>query len=155
VKPATLCLTLALVAVPVAARAQVQVGTRVGMPVTPIGYDDGGRRDPFLSLVRPATTAPTEPGGKPKGDTLRSVAVSEVKVTGVLKGPNGRYHSAIVVGPNQLSYLVKPQDRLFDGWVKTIDALGVVIVARTTDVSGAVEGREVRKLLHPEAEVIR
>ena len=68
---------------------------------------------------------------------------------------NSRYHSAILSGPNAQSYLVKPHDRLLDGVVKSIDALGVILLEHTTDISGAVEGHEVRKLLHPAAEVIR
>lgn len=154
-KPVRLLLTLALVAVPATALAQIPVGTRVGTPSANTGYDDGGRRDPFASLVVKRTGGPS-PTGLPsvRGTTLVTLSVADIKCTGVMKS-NSRYHSAIVEGPNKLSYLVKPQDRLLDGVVKSIDALGVVLIEHTTDSTGAVEGKEVRKLLHPAAEVIR
>ena len=155
-KPVRLLLTLALVAVPATAFAQIPVGSRVGTSASNTGYDDGGRRDPFTSLIVKRTGGPTSLSGAPtvKGTSLVTLSVADIKCTGVMKA-NARYHSAIVAGPNNLSYLVKPQDRLLDGVVKSIDALGVVLIEHTTDSTGAVEGKEVRKLLHPAAEVIR
>jgi hypothetical protein len=148
-------LTLALVAVPVTLVAQIPVGSRVGTSASNTGYDDGGRRDPFTSLIVKRLTGPS-PTGLPtvRGTSLVTLSVADIKCTGVMKA-NARYHSAIIAGPNNLSYLVKPQDRLLDGVVKSIDALGVVLIEHTTDSTGAVEGKEVRKLLHPAAEVIR
>jgi len=155
VKPVRLLLILAFVAVPVTAFAQIPVGTRVGTPAAAAGYDDGGRRDPFTSLVVKRVGVPAPGAGGSRGGTsLVTLGVGEIRCTGVLKSGQ-RYHSAIVQGPNNLSYVVKPQDRLLDGVVKSIDALGVVMIQHTTDSSGAVEGKEVRKLLHPAAEVIR
>jgi Tfp pilus assembly protein PilP len=155
VKPVRLLLILTLVAVPATAFAQIPVGTRVGTASANTGYDDGGRRDPFTSLVVKRTTGPSNSGlPTAKGNTLVTLSVADIKCTGVMKA-SGRYHSAIVSGPNSLSFLVKPQDRLLDGVVKSIDALGVVLIEHTTDSTGAVEGKEVRKLLHPAAEVIR
>jgi hypothetical protein len=160
VKPVRLLLILALVAVPATALAQIPLGTKVGVPGSASGsssgYDDGGRPDPFASVVRPKSNAPTNTAASPnKGNgTLVTLSVSDVKCTGVLR-VNTKYHSAILQGSNSMSYLVKPQDRLLDGVVKSIDALGVVLVEHTTDITGAVEGHEVRKLLHPAAEVIR
>ena len=154
-KPARLLITLALVAVPATALAQIPVGTRVGTPVVASGYEDGGRPDPFSPLVTPKHDVSPRPMDRPaRTDSLGSISVADVKCTGVMKA-NARYTSAIVEGPNRLSYLVKPQDRLLDGVVKSIDATGVVLLVHTTDVTGAVEGKEVRKLLHPAAEVIR
>jgi hypothetical protein len=148
-------LILALVAVPATAFAQIPVGTRVGMPAPSAGYDDGGRRDPFSSLVVKRMGGPS-PTSTPtvRGTSLVTLSVGDIKCTGVLKS-GSRFHSAIIEGPNKLSFLVKPQDRLLDGVVKSIDALGVVLIEHTTDSTGAVEGKEVRKLLHPAAEVIR
>jgi hypothetical protein len=156
VKPVSLLLSLALIAVPVIAVAQIPIGTRVGTPPSgsASGYDDGGRPDPFVSLVRPKSSAPNSSGITPKNGMLVTLSVADVKCTGVMR-VSARYHSAILQGSNQMSYLVKPQDRLLDGVVKSIDALGVVLLEHTTDITGAVEGHEVRKLLHPAAEVIR
>ena len=154
--PLRLALAVAFVAVPTVALAQIPVGTRVGTTTgTPSGYDDGGRPDPFSSLVVKHTAAPVGPATAKPGaaNSLATLAIADANCTGVMK-TGTRYLSAIVEGPNHLSFIVKPQDRLLDGVVKSIDALGVVFVEHTTDLAGAVEGKEVRKWLHPQ-EVIR
>jgi hypothetical protein len=157
VKHLTFCVTVLLIAAPAPALAQIPIGTRVGTPAgtsaAPDGYDPGGRRDPFVSLVQPKAGVPARPTGPAK--SLITLSVADVKVTGISKGPSGQFHSAIIEGPNKLSFLVKPNDRLLDGVVRRIDALGVVFIEHQADASGAVQGREVRKLLHPPAEVIR
>jgi hypothetical protein len=154
VKPVRLLLILAFAAVPATALAQIPIGTRVGTVVAPSGYDDGGRPDPFATLVRPKVGVPTVvPDANRRLDKLGTLSVADVRCTGVMRGAQGsKYASAILEGPNHLSFVVKPQDRLLDGVVKSIDALGVVLILHTTDVSGAVEGKEVHKLLHPAAE---
>jgi len=152
VKPVRLLLITALALVPATALAQIPVGTRVGTAVVTAGYDDGGRPDPFATLVRPKVGGPTTTtGAVVRNGTLMSFAVADVKCTGVAR-EGSKYASAILEGPDHTSFVVKPHDRLLDGVVKSIDALGVVIVVHTTDVSGAVEGREIHKLLHPAAE---
>lgn len=152
--PARLLLILALVAVPSTVFAQIPVGSRVGITVAASGYDDGGRPDPFASLVRPKIGVPTAAvDGNRRVDKLGTLAVNDVKCTGVARAnAGGKYTSAILEGPNKMSFVVKAQDRLLDGVVKSIDALGVVIVVHTTDITGAVEGKEIHKLLHPAAE---
>jgi Tfp pilus assembly protein PilP len=153
VKPRSLLLTVALVAVPSTALAQIPVGTRVGGPIVSGGYEDGGRPDPFTSLVTPKRAVNPQPGAPAaRTDRLGTISVAEVRCTGVMR-QGAKYASAILEGPNHLSYVVKVQDRLLDGVVKSIDALGVTLIEHTTDVSGAVEGREIKKLLHPAAEV--
>jgi hypothetical protein len=146
--------TLALVSVPATALAQIPVGTRVGTPVVSSGYEDGGRPDPFTALVTPKRSVNVVPGTPTaRTDRLGTISVAEVRCTGVMRQGSTKYASAILEGPNHISYVVKPQDRLLDGVVKSIDALGVTLIEHTTDVSGAVEGKEIKKLLHPAAEV--
>jgi hypothetical protein len=154
VKPVRLLLVLALIAVPATALAQIPVGSRVGTVAAASGYDDGGRPDPFSTLVRPKVGVPTAAlDVNRRTDKLGTLSVADVKCTGVMRGaPGSKYASAILEGPNRLSFVVKPQDRLLDGVVKSIDALGVVLIVHTTDLAGAVEGKEVHKLLHPAAE---
>ena len=153
-KPARMLLIVALVAVPAVAFAQIPVGSRVGTTAVPSGYDDGGRPDPFAVLVRPKVTvsaATADPNRRI--DKLGTLSVADVRCTGVMRAAQGgKYASAILEGPNHMSFVVKPQDRLLDGVVKSIDSLGVVLILHTTDVAGAVEGKEVHKLLHPAAE---
>jgi len=154
VKPRHLILAvLALIAVPAIAHAQIQVGSRVGDAPTPSGYDDGGRRDPFVSLI----VKKTGPGGAPNQPNpmlgLASLSISDVTVTGVVRA--GTKMSVILKGPDNHSYMAKPADRLADGTIKSIDTEGVVFMSEQTDATGAVKGHEVRKTLRSAAEVIR
>jgi len=146
---------LAFIAVPAIASAQIQVGSRVGDVSTPSGYDDGGRRDPFVSLI---VTKRMIANGQINGLTrpslgLASIAIADVTVTGVARV--GTKMTVILQGPDKQSYMARLQDRLLDGTVKSIDTEGVVFVAEQTDATGAVKGHEVRKTLHSAAEVIR
>jgi hypothetical protein len=145
---------LALIAVPAIAHAQIQVGSRVGDAPSPSGYDDGGRRDPFVSLI--VTKRPTQ--GTQQSQLhpalgLASLSITDVVVTGVVRA--GSKLTVILQGPDKQSYMARLQDRLADGTVKAIDTEGVVFVAEQTDATGAVKGHEVRKTLRPAAEVIR
>jgi len=155
VKPRHLILAvLALVAVPAAAYAQIQVGSRVGDAPTPSGYDDGGRRDPFVSLI--VTKKPI--GGAQQSQLrpalgLASLSITDVTVTGVVRA--GSKMTAILKGPDNMSYMARLSDRLADGSIKSIDTEGVVFMSEQTDAAGAVKGHEVRKTLRSAAEVIR
>jgi len=155
VKPRHLTLAvLALIAVPAIAHAQIQVGSRVGDSPAPSGYDDGGRRDPFVSLI---VTKKPMPGSQQSqlhpALGLASLSITDVVVTGVVRA--GTKMTAILQGPDRQSYMARPQDRLADGTIKVIDTEGVVFVAEQTDATGAIKGHEVRKALHAAAEVIR
>lgn len=154
-KPRHLILAvLALIAVPAVAHAQIQVGSRVGDAPTPSGYDDGGRRDPFVSLImtkKPMPGAPQDRLQQVLG--LASLSISDVTVTGVVRA--GTKMSVILKGPDNHSYMAKPTDRLADGTIKSIDTEGVVFMSEQTDATGAVKGHEVRKTLRSAAEVIR
>lgn len=146
---------LAVVAVPAIAQAQIQVGSRVGDAATPSGYDDGGRRDPFVSLIltKKMIASGTQTNQLHPALGLASMSISDVVVTGVVRA--GSKLTVILQGPDKQSYMAKLQDRLADGTVKSIDTEGVVFVAEQTDATGAVKGHEVRKTLHSAAEVIR
>jgi hypothetical protein len=130
--------------------AQIAVGMRVGLDPVPSGYDDGGRRDPFVTLVIKKSagdkTART-------GTGLASLAVADVAVKGIVKA--GARVTAMLEGPDHMSYIAHPQDRLADGLVKSIDPAGVVFVEEETDAAGAVHPHEVRKPLHSAAEVVK
>jgi hypothetical protein len=145
---------LALVAVPAVAHAQIQVGSRVGDAPTPSGYDDGGRRDPFVSLIvikRPMPGVQQSQLRPALG--LASLSITDVTVTGVVRA--GSKMTAILKGPDNMSYMARLSDRLADGTIKSIDTEGVVFMSEQTDATGAVKGHEVRKTLRSAAEVIR
>jgi len=142
-------ITLAGLATP--AFAQIPVGTKVGEPVT--GYDSGGRRDPFMSLIvstRP-TSAGLPPGARP-GTGLTSFSVSDVLVTGIVTA--GTTKMVILQGKDRQSYVAKVGTRIMDATIKSIDAQGVVFV-ELVEPGTAMRPQEFRKTLRPAAEVNR
>lgn len=127
------------------APAVIPVGTRVGVPDS--GYSDGGRRDPFMSLVQTKRTTSPEPSlataRKPKAG-LAGIALADVVVRGITK--TGTTMLAILAGPNNQSYIAHPKDRLADGYVESIDAAGVVLA---DDVTPGGRSTRIRKALRP------
>jgi hypothetical protein len=125
----------------------IPVGSRVGD--LPSGYDEGGRRDPFTSLVvsRRATTSPT-PGGRPRTG-LASLALADVTVRGITR--SGKTMFAILEGPNKQSYVARANDRLMDGSVQSIDVDGVLFHEQ---IDGGTPN-QVRKTLRPAGEEVR
>jgi hypothetical protein len=143
-------LTLAVTAAS-PAFAQIPVGTRVGDVVIPGGYDSGGRRDPFTSLIAPKRPAPGQITGRLMTG-LKSFALADVTVTGVAR--LGSQWMAILENADKQSYVARVKDTLSDATIKTIDAQGVVFVEAFQPGSTA-RPQEVRKLLRSLAEVNR
>jgi hypothetical protein len=130
---------------PAPALAQIPVGSRVGSataPATASGYDDGGRRDPFVTLLVTKKANATTPSGRPMTG-LGGLAVEDALVTGIVKA--GAAFVAILRAPDGKSFMARLQDHLQNGVVKTIDSAGVVFVQQTSDAMGVVRPREVRK----------
>lgn len=127
----------------------IPLGSRVG--VIPTGYDDGGRRDPFGSLVTPKRSA--TPGSidsaRPRTG-LASLALADIAVTGISKVGDTRL--AILAGPNKQSYVARPKDRLYDAVIVSIDASGVVF---SEQIDGSRATNQVRRALRPAGEEIR
>jgi Tfp pilus assembly protein PilP len=148
-----LFLTLALlVAAPATVLAQLPIGTAVGFPVTS-GYDAGGRRDPFVSLVVPKRPTASTPAIERLSGTLRGLSLADAKLTGIIK--SGDRYLATVEAPDRRSYSIRADDRLLDAVVKRIDADGVVFMELESSGFSGGGPREVRKTLRPAAEVIR
>lgn len=122
----------------------LKIGTRVGLPEKS-GYDDGGRRDPFVSLiverVQMVPTSGDSMEARAKG--LAGVAVVDVAVKGIIT--SGEKWLAIIAGPNGAMYLAHTDDKLHDGSVRRIDRDAVVFLARVQDGTGKIVSREVRK----------
>lgn len=79
-------------------------------------YDDGGRRDPFRSLLQVSERAPDR-GPRPEG--VPGLLIDELTVTGVwitVDGPVAQARSS----DRALSYLLRPGDQLYDGDVVSI-----------------------------------
>ncbi len=139
----------------VSAQDPVRVGMRVGDPpasaeIDVIGYDSGGRRDPFMSLVVPRRPTPArvaEGGPRPTG--LAALSINDTQIRGIVR--HGDEMLAIAEGPDNQSFVLHVRDRLFDAEVKAIDGQGVLFVERLDGESGR-EPRQIRKPLRPAAE---
>jgi hypothetical protein len=115
----------------------ISVGMRVGDTLST--YDDGGRRDPFTSLVQPKRTA--APGAKARlRPGLGSMALADVAVRGIIR--SGKVMFAILEVPGKQSYVAHAKDKLLDATVDSIDENGVVFMAE--DGAGTPAGK-VRK----------
>jgi type IV pilus assembly protein PilP len=108
----------------------------------PYSYDPGGRRDPFVSLIARGSEL-RGPANRPAG--LPGLLVGEVTVRGIVKGPKG--FLAMITGPDKRTYIVHPNDRLFDGTVKAITEDAVIFAQDVNDPLSLVKQREVRKPL--------
>lgn len=132
---------LVAMAAPGEAQEQLPLGSRVG-DAPPAGYDAGGRRDPFVSLLPSARRGGTSQPSRPVSG-LAGLSVADATVTGIIR--SGSTVMAILSRPRGKSFNVRVKDRLQDGVVKGIDADSVVFAERVSDTSGAVQSRDVRK----------
>lgn len=116
-------------------------------PLTAGGYDAGGRRDPFVSLIVPKAnpTASRAAAVSRPGAGLAGIAVSDVQLKGVIR--SGVNFVAILEGPDGRTFMAKRLDRLQDGVIKGIERDAVVFTERVEDAAGAIRQRDVRKSL--------
>jgi Tfp pilus assembly protein PilP len=103
-------------------------------------YDSEGRRDPFVSLLARGTDLPSD---RERPDGLVGLSVNEVALRGVVLS-EGAYF-AVLEAPDNRTYIVRADDRLFDGSVKEITADGIVFLQEVNDPLALVSVREVRK----------
>jgi Tfp pilus assembly protein PilP len=112
-------------------------------PAETYTYEPGGRRDPFLNLITGGNDGRNQARrgeGGPAG-----MSVSEISVRGVMQS-RGRL-IAMVMGPDNKTYIVHQGDKLLDGTIKTITPQGLIITQEVNDPLSLVKQREVRKLL--------
>jgi hypothetical protein len=107
-------------------------------------YHPEGRRDPFVSLLRSGSD---QRGSRTGGgvDGLSGLSVDEISVRGVVAGRSG--YVAMVMGPDNKTYIVRANDKLIDGTVKAVTAQGLVILQEVNDPLSLVKQKEVRKML--------
>jgi Tfp pilus assembly protein PilP len=145
---------VAVAAAPALAQERMPLGTHVGNAESTSGYQDGGRRDPFISLMTPKKSA--VPAGatssRPRAG-LAGLTLADVAVKGIVH--SGPAVLAVLEGPEGRSFIAHSKDRLQDAVVKSIDADGVVFVEQVVDAVGTVHSRDVRKTLRSTAEGIR
>jgi Tfp pilus assembly protein PilP len=151
---------LALVALAVPARAQAPSPAASPAPdslssITPdipgsaegYHYNPMGRRDPFVSLLKPVSP---DQGPKTRRPGMEGFLIQEVALKGIVKTPRG--YTAMLLGTDGKSYFVGVGQRLFDGVVTAIDATTVTFRQEVTDPLSTVKSREMKKTLYPSEE---
>jgi type IV pilus assembly protein PilP len=116
---------------------------------TPEGYNYNpmGRRDPFVSLLKPVSP---DQGPKTRRPGMEGFLIQEVALKGIVKTPKG--FTAMLLGTDGKSYFVGVGQRLFDGVVTGIDATTVTFRQEVTDPLSTVKSRDVKKTLYPSEE---
>jgi len=126
------------------------VTNRIDQEVTPApgsyAYTAQGRRDPFVSLLKPVSES--GPGKRRPG--MEGFLIQEVALKGIVKEAKG--FTAMLVGTDGKSYFVKVGQRLFDGVITAIDASTVTFRQEVTDPLSSVRSRDVKKTLYPSEE---
>jgi len=117
----------------------------------PVLYEPDNRRDPFLHLAPPKTTAArvfedeeVQRGAQPPG--IEGTFIEKAGLEGILTRSDNR-RMVIVRAEDNRAYFLHEGDRLFDGYLKTIDNDSVVFVRETLMRSGKTRTQEVIKRL--------
>ena len=80
-------------------------------------YDPAGRRDPFRSLLEGFEEEDEGPArARPPG--LPGMLIEELRLEGIIDTPSGIL--AFVLGRDNVSYIIRPGTKLFDGEVAEI-----------------------------------
>jgi type IV pilus assembly protein PilP len=103
-------------------------------------YDPGGRRDPFVSMLRRGN----EQSG-PRASGLAGLATAEVSLRGTVRSEGS--FVGILQGVDSKNYIVRAGDKLADGTIQRITADTMVILQQINDPLSLEKQREVRKLL--------
>jgi Tfp pilus assembly protein PilP len=107
-------------------------------------YDPAGRRDPFRSLL--AGFEEDEAGVvKVRPPGLPGMLVDELRLEGVIDTPSGIL--AFVQGRDNLSYIIRPGTKLYDGEVKEIHGDRVIFKRQVNDPKNVRPYEEVVKEL--------
>jgi type IV pilus assembly protein PilP len=109
-------------------------------------YNPQGRRDPFVSLLKPV--GPAAPGERPHG--MEGFLIQEVALKGIVKSEGS--FIAMLQGTDGKSYFCKVGQRLFDGQIVAMDKETVTFRQDVTDPLSSVKTRELKKTLYPSEE---
>jgi Tfp pilus assembly protein PilP len=96
---------------------QILRGEREMLQGETFSYDPAGRRDPFRSL-RQGFERNQEGDSEPRPPGLPGMSVDEIRLEGIIETPNGIL--AFVQGRDNISYILRPGTKLYDGEVKEI-----------------------------------
>jgi Tfp pilus assembly protein PilP len=115
-------------------------------------YNSMGRRDPFVSLLRPV--APDR-GPKTRKPGMEGFLIQEIALKGIVRTKGGGLgiaqkpgYIAMFLGADGKSYFVGAGQRLYDGEIVAVDATSVTFRQEVTDPLSPVKTREVRKSLN-------
>ena len=137
-------------------QAHVQPATlepaRTPSAVVQRSYNAGGRRDPFVSLLRSGSD-PSGLGNSPRPAGIAGLLVSEVALRGVIQSPAG--FAGLLQGSDGKTHVVRAGDRLFDGQVRSITADAMLLLQRSSDPLMVPKEFEVRKPLRQVGEAKR
>jgi len=105
-------------------------------------YKTGGRRDPFISLLREFVSKNTKKALPPG---LAGLMIEEIKLEGIYNF-KGVYYASFI-GPDNKSYLITKGEKLYDGEIIEIGVASVTFRKElTTRIEGKKERIVVRKL---------
>ena len=118
--------------------------------VAPAGvrYVSNNRRDPFLNpllLLKKVEDLNEEvPRGTPPPG-IAGMYIAQVILKGVVTGEG--LSTAVFAGTDKRAYFLQEKDKLFDGYIKKIEADSVILIRETKLRSGKVVTQEVTKRL--------
>jgi len=119
-------------------------------------YNAQGRRDPFVSLIRPVGP---DQGPRSRKPGMEGFLIQEVALKGIVKQSGGGLgaalspgYIALLLGTDGKTYFCTLNQRLFDGQITAMDATTVTFRQDVTDPLSPVRTREVRKTLYPSEE---
>ncbi len=125
---------------------------------TPGGYtyNPQGRRDPFVSLLRPVQAG----GPKTRKPGMEGFLIQEVALKGIVRTPGGGMgvaskpgFIALFAGPDPTkSYFATTGQRMYDGVITAVDSNSVTFLQEVTDPLSPVKTREVKKNLYASEE---
>jgi Tfp pilus assembly protein PilP len=138
---------------PISKRAAIptqKVPQNVESPMKTAGvlYQSGNRRDPFLNPLLIAKKEKPADEEVSRGEPPPGIAgtyIDQAVLQGIASRDHGRV--AIVRGADTRAYFLKEGDRLFDGYLKTIDSDSITLIRETKMRSGKVLTQDVTKRL--------
>lgn len=118
-------------------------------------YSPQGRRDPFVSLLKPV--GPSGPSVRPPG--MEGFLIQEIALRGIVRttgqgagAAEKPGYIAMFQGADGKSYFVNIGQRLYDGEIVVIDAATVTFRQEVTDPLSPVRVRDIKKSLYPTEE---
>ncbi|MCU0304649.1 MAG: pilus assembly protein PilP [Thermoanaerobaculales bacterium] len=109
---------------------QILRGEREMLQGEVFSYDPAGRRDPFRSL-REGFERAIDEESEPRPPGLPGMTVDELRIEGIIDTPNGIL--AFVQGSDNISYILRPGTKLYDGEVKDIEFDRIVFRKQSND----------------------